>query len=103
MRILNQFTETFTVSELAQRIAAAGRTLGLDEIRIQSVPNPRKEREQHYYNPAHTGLIQLGLEPNLMTDEVLAAMLEKVRAYADRIDPARIMPRVRWNSVAAAQ
>jgi hypothetical protein len=30
-------------------------------------------------------------------------MLEMVRAYADRIDPARIMPRVRWNSVAAAQ
>ena len=103
MRILNQFTETFTVSELAQRVAAAGRTLGLGEIRVQSVQNPRKEREQHYYNAAHTGLIQLGLEPNLMTDEVLAAMLEKVRAYADRIDPARIMPRVRWNSVATAQ
>ena len=103
MRILNQFTETFTVSELAQRVADAGRATGLGEIRIQSIPNPRKEREQHYYNPAHTGLIKLGLEPNFMTDEVLAAMLEKVRAHAERIDPARIMPRVRWNPAAAVQ
>jgi UDP-sulfoquinovose synthase len=102
MRILNQFTETFTVSELAQRVARAARALGLGEIRIESIPNPRKEREQHYYNPAHTGLIKLGLEPHYLTDEVLAAMLEKVRAHADRIDPARIMPRVRWNPAAAA-
>jgi UDP-sulfoquinovose synthase len=103
LRILNQFTETFTVNELAERVADAGRALGLNDIRIQSIPNPRKEREQHYYNPAHTGLIKLGLEPNLMTEEVLAAMLERVRAHADRIDPARIMPRVSWNPAAALQ
>jgi UDP-sulfoquinovose synthase len=101
LRILNQFTETFTVNELAERVAAAARSLGL-EVRIKPIVNPRKEREQHYYHPAHSGLIELGLEPHPMSEEVLVAMLEKVRRYADRIDRARILPRVRWNPEALA-
>jgi UDP-sulfoquinovose synthase len=101
LRILNQFTETFTVNELAERVAAAARSLGL-EVRIKPIVNPRKEREQHYYCPAHSGLIELGLEPHPMSEEVLVAMLEKVRRYADRIDRARILPRVRWNPEALA-
>ena len=99
LRILNQFTETFTVNELAERVAEAGRSIGL-AVEIKAIANPRKEREQHYYNPAHTGLIELGLEPHLMNEEVLVAMLDKVRRYADRIDPSRILPRVRWNAEA---
>jgi UDP-sulfoquinovose synthase len=70
--------------------------MGLD-VATHSIPNPRQEREQHYYNPAHTGLLKLGLEPHLMTRDVLIRMLERVRQYADRIVPARILPRVRWN------
>jgi UDP-sulfoquinovose synthase len=101
LRILNQFTELFSVNELADRVAGAGRALGL-EVQIKSIANPRKEREQHYYHPVHSGLIELGLEPHPMSEEVLVAMLEKVRRYADRIDRARILPRVRWNPEASA-
>jgi UDP-sulfoquinovose synthase len=101
LRILNQFTETFTVNELAERVADAGRALGLG-VEIEAIANPRKEREQHYYRPAHTGLIELGLQPHLMSEEVLVAMLEKVQRYADRIDRSRILPRVRWNLEAPA-
>jgi UDP-sulfoquinovose synthase len=96
LRILNQFTETFTVNELAERVAAAGACIGL-EVAIKPIANPRKEREQHYYRPVHTGLIELGLKPHLMSEEVLVAMLEKVQRYAERIDRSRILPRVRWN------
>jgi UDP-sulfoquinovose synthase len=102
LRILNQFTETFSVSELADRVVEAGRTVGLGEVNVRTIPNPRKEREQHYYNPAHSGLTELGLQPNFMTDEVLATMLEKVQAYADQIDTTKIMPRVNWNPTGAA-
>jgi UDP-sulfoquinovose synthase len=102
LRILNQFTETFTVNELAERVAAAGRSIGLD-VKIRAIANPRKEREQHYYNPSRTGLMELGLEPHLMSEEVLVAMLEKVQRYADHIDRSRILPRVRWNPEAPAE
>ena len=95
LRIFNQLTETFTVNELADRVKKAGDAMGLG-VEIKSIPNPRKELEEHYYNPAYTGLIELGLEPHYMTDDVLAAMLERIIEHRDNIDTARIMPRVRW-------
>jgi len=96
LRILNQFTETFSVNQLAERVARVGKAAGLD-VAIRSIPNPRKEKEEHHYNPAHSGLTELGLEPTPMTDEILAAMLEIVQRHSDGIDPRRIMPRVAWN------
>ena len=95
LRVFNQLTETFTVMELAQKVTSAARTLGL-ATQIKSIPNPRKEREEHYYNPVHTGLAELGLVPNFMTEEVLVEMLERVVRLKDRIDKSKIMPRVSW-------
>ncbi len=95
LRILNQFTETFSVNELAARVQSAGKLMGLN-VQIKSVENPRKEAEDHYYNPVHSGLLELGLKPHYMTEEVLAEMLEKVIEYKTHIDTRKIMPRVRW-------
>ena len=95
LRVLNQFTETFSVRRLAERVTDVGNRLGLD-VSVATIQNPRKEREQHYYNPAHRALLDLGLEPHYLTDDVLADLLERVRRYRDAIDPSRIMPRVRW-------
>jgi UDP-sulfoquinovose synthase len=97
LRILNQFTETFSVNDLAARVARAGRQLGL-EVGIEHIANPRKEAEEHYYNPKHHGLLDLGLEPHPMTDDVLVGMLEQVLEHRDRIDESRILPRVSWNA-----
>lgn len=96
LRIFNQFTETFSVNEIASRVKTAGAELGLD-VDVQTVPNPRKELEDHYYNPAHTGLVELGLEPTLMSTEVLVAMLKLIMDNQDRIDESKILPRVKWN------
>jgi UDP-sulfoquinovose synthase len=95
LRILNQFTETFSVNQLAEHVQRVGIKLGIN-VQIQHVDNPRKEMEQHYYNPVHRGLRELGLKPHFMTDDVLAAMLEKVMKYRERIVTSRILPRVRW-------
>jgi len=96
MRIFNQFTELFSVNELADRVQRVGNRMGLD-VQIRAIANPRKEKEDHYYNPVHSGLLQLGLEPHPMTDEVLAEMLSRVLRYKERIEHSRIMPRVSWN------
>lgn len=95
LKIYNQLTETFTVNQLADKVQAAGKLLGID-VEVKSIPNPRKEPEEHYYNPIYTGLLELGLEPNYMTEEVLGHMLEKILKYKDGIDNYKIFPRVSW-------
>src|SRR5207244_809809 len=56
LRILNQFTETFSVNQLAERVQRVANGMGL-ACQIRPIDNPRKELEDHYYNPAHRGLI----------------------------------------------
>jgi UDP-sulfoquinovose synthase len=96
LRILNQFTEQFTVNQLAERVQAAGRELGI-EVRIQHLDNPRKELEEHYYNARHRALVELGLQPTLMSTQILTDMLRLVSQHRESIDARRILPRVAWN------
>lgn len=96
LRIFNQFTELFSVNALAEKIQRVGNSLGL-KVNIQSIPNPRLEKEDHYYNAKSHGLHELGLYPHLLTDEVIAGMLEKVIKYKAHIDIHKILPRVKWN------
>jgi len=95
LRIFNQFTETFSVNELAERVQRVGNNLGL-KVEIRPVENPRKEAEDHYYNPSHTGLLELGLQPNYLTDEVLAEMIEIVIQHKGNIKKEAIFRGVRW-------
>jgi len=95
LRILNQFTEQFSVNALADKVKLTGDELGLG-VKIESIPNPRKELEDHYYNAKHSGLLELGLDPNYLTDEVLTEMLKTVMTYEGNIDPQKIMPRIKW-------
>lgn len=95
LRIFNQFTETFSVNELASRVQRVGNGLGL-RVAVKSLENPRKEREEHYYNPAHTGLTALGLEPNILTDDVLADMMGIVMRHKAGIVQHRIFRGTKW-------
>ena len=95
LRIFNQFTETFSVSELAQRVQRAGADMGLN-VTVQHLTNPRKEAEEHFYNPMHTGLLDLGLKPHLLTDEVLGEMLRYALQYKDNIRKDQIFRNVTW-------
>lgn len=95
MRVYNQFTEQFTVLELAKRVKTAGETLGW-AVAIDHTPNPRIELEQHYYNARHTKLLELGFEPHLLNDELINTMLARINAYHDRINPATLVQNVRW-------
>lgn len=96
LRVLNQFTEQFTVNELAERVHRVGQSMGLN-VEINNIENPRKEMEEHYYNAKHHALIDMGLEPHYMTDDVLAAMVEKILKYREQIETRKIMPRVSWS------
>lgn len=95
LKIYNQLTETFTVNELADLVKNAGEKMGI-RVDIKSIKNPRKEKEDHYYQPVHSGLTDLGLKPNLMTEEVLCGILHRIIENKERIISRRIMPRVSW-------
>ena len=95
LRIFNQFTETFTVNELAEKVRQAGKAVGLD-VKIKNLENPRQELEEHYYNPAHTGLLELGLEPNFLSEEGIVEMMEKVIRHRDDIAKHKIFRNTKW-------
>lgn len=95
LRIFNQFVETFSVNDLADRVQEVGRQLGL-KVTVKSIENPRLEAEEHYYNPAHTGLLELGLKPHYLTDDVLSQMVETVIRYKDNIKEEAIFRGVKW-------
>jgi UDP-sulfoquinovose synthase len=99
-RVFNQFTETFNVLELAQMVKAQSEKLGL-KAEIEHLKNPRVEAEQHYYNPAHRKLIELGLQPRLLSEELLQSMLQRVREHSGRIKRDIILPRVTWGGAKA--
>ena len=96
LRILNQFTERFSVRQLAERETEVGNRPGLG-VCTTTVTNPRKETEEHYYNPKHQALLDLELQPHYHTDDVLADLLERASRHRDAIDVGRMLPRVRWS------
>jgi UDP-sulfoquinovose synthase len=95
MRVFNQFTETFTVMELATEVHRAANTLGYN-ARIEHCDNPRVEKEEHYYNPKHSGLVELGLKPRHLSEELVETMLHTVERFKDRVSPRAIAPATTW-------
>jgi UDP-sulfoquinovose synthase len=95
-RVFNQFTETFSILQLAELVADQARKLGL-AAEILHLPNPRVEQEQHHYNPTHTKLLELGLQPRLLSNELIDTMMTTILEYKDRIKQEVILPKVKWN------
>ena len=96
-RVFNQFTEQFSVGQLAELVKAAAAEVEID-VEIEHLPNPRVEAEEHYYNAVHDKLQALGLEPALLGDELVRSMLKAIEAQRDRIDPSVIEPHTTWKS-----
>jgi UDP-sulfoquinovose synthase len=94
-RVFNQFTEQFTVAELAVKVAEAARKLNWDPI-IENVTNPRTEAEEHYYNAAHTKLMDLGLEPHLLSETLIDTLLHTVADHADAVNRRLLYPGHSW-------
>ncbi|MPZ69187.1 MAG: NAD-dependent epimerase/dehydratase family protein [Actinobacteria bacterium] len=95
-RVFNQFTEQFSVKDLAEIVARVGSDLGIN-VEVDSLDDPRIEAEEHYYNAAHTKLVELGLKPHLLSDDVVAHFIETIQRYKDRILLGPIAPKTRWD------
>ncbi len=93
-RVFNQFTEHLSVRQIADTIADEFP----GEATIEQVENPRVEAEDHYYNAKHTALVDLGLEPTMLSITLIDHLFEVVERHKDRVDLAAIMPTVSWRA-----
>jgi UDP-sulfoquinovose synthase len=97
-RVFNQFTETFSIRQMAEMVAENYP----GAARIEHVEDPRVEKEEHYYRAAHTKLLDLGLVPHLLEPSTIRSLLAVVDRHRDRVDPAAIRPTVQWRSTASS-
>lgn len=94
-RVFNQFTEQFSVMDLAKMVQKVAKEEGLD-TEIANLENPRIEKEEHFYEAVNTNLLDLGLQPQLLTDEVIRNILQTVLAHKDRVIKENVLPNVKW-------
>jgi UDP-sulfoquinovose synthase len=94
-RVYNQFTEQFSVLDLAHLVESAAKEMGI-AVKINHLPDPRVELEQHYYNAKHSKLIDLGLRPHNLSDSLLDSLMNIAAKYRDRVDVSLMMPQVNW-------
>ncbi|MCA0173239.1 NAD-dependent epimerase/dehydratase family protein [Bacillus sp. RAR_GA_16] len=94
-RVFNQFTEEFSVLELAEKVQRVAESKGL-KVSIDHLENPRVEKEEHYYHAVNTSLIDLGLEPSLLTDEHISRTLDTALKYKDRVLKENVLPNITW-------
>ena len=96
-RVFNQFTEQFSIVELADIVQRAGKEYGL-EVAVEHIDNPRFEKEEHYYNAKHTKLLDLGLKPHLLSETLVGSMFEQIETHKDRVISDHILPETTWQT-----
>ncbi|MDA9006509.1 hypothetical protein N9J36_02710 [Litoricola sp.] len=96
LRILNQIMEKFSVNQLAEFTKKIGLQRGHD-VKIKSIQNPRKESEEHYYNPTYHGLQDIGVVPHYLSDEIMNGLFQVVETFKDNIRNDVIFRGVNWD------
>jgi len=96
--VFNQFEEVYDVSLLAQKVQKVAKSLDF-EVTIKNVENPRKEQEQHFYQPDHQHLLDLGYKPTHDVEAELKIMLTDLMKYRKRIEgrSEALIPDIRWD------
>ena len=94
-RVFNQFTEQFSVLEIAKLVQKAARKMGI-KATLDQLPDPRVEAEEHYYNAKHSKLIDLGLKPHFLSDSLLDSLMNVAIRYREQVDTSMFLPQVNW-------
>jgi UDP-sulfoquinovose synthase len=96
-RVFNQFTEQFTVSQLAHLVKEVAARKGI-KAEIVNTPASRVESEAHYYNAKRDKLLRLGLKPHFLSDALIESIFDKLASYRGRVRSETIMPLVQWRN-----
>ena len=96
-RVFNQMTESLSITEMAQTVARVSQ----DKVTIEHLLNPRVEEEGHHYNVVHSGLVELGLKPHLLSDTLLESLFAITKRHAHRVRPEAMLPTVDWRQASS--
>jgi hypothetical protein len=66
------------------------------KVGISHIDNPRKEAEEHYYNPSHQKLFDLGYVPTRDIQTEIESLLYSLMQYKDKVIKEVIMPTTTW-------
>ena len=97
-RVFNQFSESYSIRDLAYMVQEVGNELGLN-VEIKHYDNPRVEKEEHYYNPIREGLDAIGYEPSTDVKSEMKLMMEDLLKHKDVIEAKKhlLVPDIRWD------
>lgn len=82
--------------ELAEMVEKAAQDHFDINAKVEHVDNPRVEAEEHYFSAVYTALQELGLEPHLLTDKVIADILQLAIDNKDRLKDNNVMNSPSW-------
>jgi len=96
-RVVNQFDEQYSIRQLAERVKGIGDKKGF-EVEIETLENPRVEKEEHYYKADHLKLKQLGFKPTRHIDDEISIMLDDLLEFKERIkeNSKSIVKSIKW-------
>ena len=97
-RVFNQYTETFTINDIADLVKISLDKKLEKKISIKNIKNPRNEMEDHYYNPTNSGLISLGLKPLKFNENLICEIYESIKYLKKRINKNLIFPTIKWQN-----
>jgi UDP-sulfoquinovose synthase len=96
-RVFNQMTQSLSITQMAETIA----NLSPEKVTIEHLANPRVEEEGHHYNVVHSGLVELGLDPHLLSDTLIESLFEITKRFAHRVRPEAMIPTIDWRRAAS--
>ena len=95
-KVRNQFTEVFSIKELALLVQKASNEIGI-KTKIEYLKNPRHELAKHYYNPKNNSFLKIGLKPILLNKTFIITVIKKIIEFKKRVDHSIIDPKVKWD------
>jgi UDP-sulfoquinovose synthase len=91
-RVFNQMTQSLSITQMAETIAR----VSPEKATIEHLANPRVEEEGHHYNVVHSGMVELGLEPHLLSDTLIESLFEITKRFAHRVRHEAMIPTIDW-------